>query len=71
MLSVEDIACLEEDDVVEVAPLFGGLTDKPVVLRVVRAEQDPLRVIFISTWWGVTLGRWSVLVNGGEVHWTM
>ncbi|QXN72622.1 hypothetical protein RCZAHN_13 [Rhodobacter phage RcZahn] len=71
MISKEQLAGLEKGDLVETMPLLSGVTEEPVVLRVREVESDPLRVTFVSTWHGVTLGSWSASEDGDDVRWEL
>jgi hypothetical protein len=68
MISVEDFLTLKVGDLLEADPLFNGLSDEPVVLRVATDGAD--RKDFVATYLGVTLGRWSAKRNGGRLAWT-
>ncbi len=71
MITVEELASLEKGDLVETMPLLSGVTEEPVVLRVKETDIDPLRVSFVSTWHGVTLGSWTAVEEAGEVQWEL
>lgn len=71
MLTVDEMHSLEKGDLVEVAPLLRGVTEEPVVLRVREITPDGLGVTFVSTWHGVTLGKWIAVIEEDEVKWAV
>lgn len=71
MISLEQLGSLEKGDLVETMPLLPGVTQEPVTLRVREVQLSPLRVTFVSTWHGVTLGSWSASADGDDVRWEL
>jgi len=71
MINAEELASLDKGDLVETMPLLSGVTQEPVVLRVKEVEANPTRVAFVSTWHGVTLGRWTATQKGEEIQWEL
>lgn len=72
MLTVEQIDGLVKGDVVETYPLFEGMSDVPVILRVMKVlkQDNYIAVDFTCMWQGITLGIWDVRVRKGKIKWT-
>lgn len=68
MLEAGDFATLEKGDVVETYPLFPGLGPELVLLRV--ASVTKMKIEFVATYFGVTLGRWAATLKGEKVEWS-
>ena len=70
MLSLEDFESLNDDDIVEAPGLFLALDkDEPIKLRVRPHGRVGDSLMFVVTYFGVTLGRWTCTKTGAELTW--
>ena len=67
MLTMEEFDDLQVGDEVEGVAIFPALTDEVAMLR--TAEIDGDKKVFVVTYLGITLGRWTAQKNQGGIQW--
>lgn len=72
MLTIEQFDDLEVGDLIETGPIFKALSDEPVVLHTAERKREKgktVRLEFVVTYFGVTLGRWACEKRDGGLVW--
>jgi len=70
MLTGEELDSLKIGDLVEVDPIFPALSNENVVMRTAeRPGSIGDTVVFVVTYFGITIGRWEATKNAGGVSW--
>ena len=67
MLTNEEFDDLQVGDEVQGVAIFPALTDEVAMLR--TAEIDGDKKVFVVTYLGITLGRWTAQNNKGGLQW--
>ena len=68
MMTTEEFDGLQVGDEIEGLAIFPALTDEVALLRTVENHGE--KKIFVATYLGVTLGRWTAEKNQGGLQWT-
>ena len=69
MITLEQLASLEPDDLIETSPLFAGVTKEKIVLRVREVKDEQIKCAIV--WFGITLGTLQGRVKKDKLVWEM
>lgn len=59
MLTAADLETLEAGDMVEADPVFSGLCNEPLVLKVKTNDPDKKLAVFDALYFNVAIGEWK------------
>jgi len=71
MLDADTLRSLDVSDVVEVGPLFAGLSTAQVSLHTAVVEkEEPYTVGFLASYMGIHMGTWVATIKKDKVVWS-
>ena len=68
MLTKDELASLAVGDMIEAGEMLAGITKEPIVLRVTTTGEA---VVFVATYFGVSLGKVTASGRGEAIQWVM